>query len=75
MLPMLALPDTDSDANVPVLVMLGCADVVNTPVKKLAETKLPPAILLALKLPVNATILPLVIVKLAEPLRIPPSLN
>ena len=35
------LPLTDNDANVPTEVMLGCALVVNVPVKKLAVTKLP----------------------------------
>jgi len=77
-LPILALPDTLKLANVPVLVILGCTEVVNTPVKKLAETKLPPATLLALKLPVNVTVVnpfALVNVNAEEPLRIPPSLN
>ena len=43
-LPVVILPLTASEDNVPVLVILGWACVVNTPVRKLAETLLPPAI-------------------------------
>ena len=68
------LPATTKPARVPVLVMLGWAAVVNIPVTKLAVTKFPPAILLALKFPVNVTRLPPVSVKLADPLRTPESL-
>ena len=71
------LPATTNPARVPVLVMLGCAAefAVNVPVTKLAVTKFPPAILLAIKLPVNVTRFPLVIVKLAEPFNVPKLLN
>ena len=68
------LPATTRPANVPVLVIFGCAAVVNVPVKKLALTKLAPATLPTLKLPFNVTLLPL-IVKLAEPSSTPELLN
>ena len=44
-LPALTLPVTAKLVSVPVLVIFGCAAVVNVPVKKLADTKLAPVIL------------------------------
>ena len=45
MLPMFALPDTLRDVNVPTDVIFGCADVVSTPVNKLALITSAPIIL------------------------------
>ena len=50
-----AFPETSSPVNVPTLVILGCAAVVNVPETKFALTKLPPATLPADKLPVTAS--------------------
>ena len=45
------LPLTLSPVSVPILVIFGCAAVVNVPVTKLAVTKFPPETLPALRLP------------------------
>ena len=44
---------TPNAVNVPTLVMLGCAAVVNVPVTKFAVTRLPPAMFPALILPLT----------------------
>ena len=53
MLPALILPVTLKLLSVPVLVMFGCAAVVNTAVEQFAVNKLPALMLPALILPVT----------------------
>ena len=74
--PPVMLPVTSKLVSVPTEVTLGCAAVVNVPVKKLALTKLAPPTFPALKFPVTATELVVLLnVNPVEALARPSSLN